>query len=45
MDVYFEYNQIPMREVDKDKTAFMTKHVNYWYKVTSFSLMNENATY
>lgn len=27
-----------MHEVDKDKTVFMKKHVNYRYKVMSFRI-------
>ncbi|MCI52061.1 hypothetical protein A2U01_0073305, partial [Trifolium medium] len=31
MDAYSGYNQIPMYEGDRDKTAFMTEHANYRY--------------
>jgi len=36
MDAYFGYNQIPMAEEDKKKTAFMTESGNYYYNVMPF---------
>lgn len=34
-----------MHQVDKEKTTFMTEHVNYQYNVTSFDLKNASETY
>jgi hypothetical protein len=45
MDAYSVYNQIPMAEEDKMKTAFMTKSGNYYYNVMPFGLRNAGATY
>jgi len=45
MDAYSGYNQIPMAEEDKQKTAFMTKSGNYYFNVMSFGLCNAGATY
>ena len=45
MDAYSGYNQIPMAEEDKKKTAFMTKSGNYYYNVMPFSLRNVGAAY
>jgi hypothetical protein len=45
MDAYYGYNQIPMTEEDKKKTAFMTKSGNYYYNVMPFGLRNVGATY
>ncbi|MCI56037.1 RNA-directed DNA polymerase (Reverse transcriptase), partial [Trifolium medium] len=45
MDAYSGYNQIPMYEKDKDKTAFMTEGPNYKYNVMPFGLKNAGATY
>ncbi|MCI36081.1 hypothetical protein A2U01_0057303, partial [Trifolium medium] len=45
MDAYSGYNQIPMYEGDKDKTAFMTEGANYKYNVMPFGLKNAGATY
>jgi len=44
-DAYSGYNQIPMAEEDKKKTAFMTKSGNYYYNVMPFSLRNVGAAY
>ncbi|PNX98241.1 retrotransposon-related protein [Trifolium pratense] len=45
MDAYSGYNQIPMAEADKQKTAFMTESGNYYYNVMPFGLKNAGATY
>jgi hypothetical protein len=45
MDAYSGYNQIPMAEEDKKKTAFMTESGNYYYTVMPFGLRNAGATY
>ena len=45
MDAYSGYNQIPMAEEDKKKTAFMTESGNYYYNVMPFGLRNAGATY
>jgi hypothetical protein len=45
MDAYSGYNQIPMAEEDKMKTAFMTESGNYYYNVMPFGLQNAGATY
>jgi len=45
MDAYSGYNQIPIAEEDKMKTAFMTESENYFYNVMPFGLQNVGATY
>jgi len=45
LDAYFGYNQIPMAEEDKLKTAFITEEANLYYKVMPFGLKNVGATY
>jgi len=45
MDAYSGYNQIPMAEEDKQKTAFMTEPGNYYFNVMPFGLRNARATY
>jgi len=45
MDAYSGYNQIPMAEEDKQKTAFMTESGNYYFNVMPFGLQNAGATY
>jgi len=45
MDAYYGYNQIPMAEEDKQKTAFTTESRNYFFSVTPFVLRNAGATY
>ena len=42
---YSDYNQIPMVDEDKIKTAFITEEANLYYKVMSFGLKNVGATY
>jgi len=45
MDAYSRYNQIPMAEEDKKKTAFMTESGNYYYNVMPFRLQYAGITY
>ena len=45
MDAFFEYNQIRMAEEDQEKTAFITYHGLYYYKVMPFGLKNASTTY
>jgi len=39
------YNQIPMDEEDKEKTAFITQWGVFCYRVMPFGLKNARATY
>ena len=45
MDTYSGYNQIWMHPDDEEKTTFITKDANYYYRVMSFQLKNIGATY
>ena len=45
MDAFLGYNQIKMDEEDQEKTAFITSHGLYCYKVMPFGLKNAGATY
>ena len=45
LDAFSEYHQIPMVLVDEEKTAFITSHELYCYKVMPFKLKNADATY
>lgn len=45
MDVYSDYNQIPMFPKKEDKTSFITDKGLYCYKVVPFELKNVEATY
>lgn len=45
LDAYSGYNQIPMHELDWEKTTFMTDKGNFCYDVMSFGLKNAGATY
>ena len=44
-DAYSGYNQISIHPLNDEKTAFITKNVNYCYKVMPFRLKNAKATY
>ena len=45
MDAFFRYNQIRMAPKDEEKTAFITNHDLYCYRIMSFRLKNIGATY
>ena len=45
LDAFSEYHQIPMAPTDEEKTAFITPHGLYCYKVMPFGLKNTSATY
>ena len=45
MDVYFEYNQIPMNEPDEKHTSLITDRGLYCYKAMSFGLKNVGGIY
>ena len=45
LDTYSSYNQIPMADEDKIKTAFIIEEANLYYKVMPFGLKNAGATY
>ena len=45
LDAFFGYHQIPMYPPDEEKTAFITPHRLYCYKVMPFGLKNTGATY
>ncbi|XP_016206994.1 uncharacterized protein LOC107647433 [Arachis ipaensis] len=45
MDAYSGYNQILIHPEDQSKTAFITEHGNFCYKVMPFGLKNAGATY
>jgi hypothetical protein len=45
LDFYSGYHQIALHPNDEDKTAFITPHDIYCYKVMSFGLKNTGATY
>ncbi|RVX09469.1 Transposon Ty3-I Gag-Pol polyprotein [Vitis vinifera] len=45
LDAFSGYHQIPMSPDDEEKTAFITPHDLYCYKVMSFGLKNVGATY
>ncbi|XP_057755334.1 uncharacterized protein LOC130974472 [Arachis stenosperma] len=45
MDAYSGYNQILMHPEDRSKTAFITEHDNFCYRVMPFGLKNAGATY
>ena len=44
-DAYFGYNQIPMYELDKEHTSFITDCGLYCYRVMPFDLKNVGGTY
>jgi hypothetical protein len=45
LDCYSGYHQIAPHPDDEDKTAFITPHGIYFYKVMTFGLENARATY
>jgi hypothetical protein len=45
LDCYSGYHQIALHPDNEDKTAFITHHDIYCYKVMTFSLKNGRATY
>lgn len=45
MDGFLVYNQIQMRQEDKEKTIFVTPWGTFYYKVMPFGLKNVGATY
>jgi hypothetical protein len=45
LDYYLGYHQIALHPDDEDKTAFITPHDIYYYKVMTISLKNVGATY
>ncbi|WKA08935.1 hypothetical protein VitviT2T_026617 [Vitis vinifera] len=45
LDAFSRYHQIPMSPANKEKTAFITPHNLYCYKVMPFRLKNAGATY
>ncbi|KAL6315401.1 hypothetical protein AAG906_000512 [Vitis piasezkii] len=45
LDAFSGYHQIPMSPADEEKTAFITLHDLYCYKVMPFGLKNTGATY
>ena len=45
LDAFSGYHQIPMSPADVEKTAFITPHGLYCYKVMSFGLKNDGVTF
>jgi hypothetical protein len=45
LDYYSGYHQIALHPDDEDKTAFITPHDIYCYKVMALGLKNAGATY
>ena len=44
IDAFFGYHQIPMFQLDEEKTMLITPHRLYYYKVMPFRLKNSNTT-
>ncbi|KAL6350226.1 hypothetical protein AAG906_004169 [Vitis piasezkii] len=45
LDAFSGYHQIPMSPTNEEKTAFITPHGLYCYRVMPFGLKNVGATY
>ena len=45
LDAFSRYHQIPMHQLEAEKTAFITPHGLYCYDVMSFGLKKAGATY
>ena len=45
LNAFSGYHQILMSPADEEKTAFITPHGLYCYKVMPFGLKNASATY
>ena len=45
LEAFSRYHQIPMFQLDEEKTTFITPYGLYCYKVMSFGLKNASATY
>ena len=45
IDVFSNYHQILMFQLNEEKTVFIMPHGLYYYRVMSFGLKNVRATY
>ena len=45
LDAFSGYHQIPLHQLDAEKTSFITPHRLYCYNVMPFGLKNARATY
>lgn len=45
MDIYYGYTQIPMHNLDINKTIFINEHSSYIYNAMPFSLKNTIEKY
>ena len=45
LDAFSGYHKIPMAPANEEKTAFITPHGLYCYKVMPFRLKNASGTY
>ena len=45
LDAFSSYHEIPMHQLDAEKTAFIIPHELYCYNVMPFSLKKAGATY